>query len=185
MTRERASGTGESLRRWSESIENGVSLDLASTILEAAAGRLTQSPMIRRALRGEWLGHALHPLMTDFPLGTWMSASLLDLLGPPGSREASERLMTFGCLAALPTALSGVAELAGADAASRRVGVLHAAINSTAGLLYGFSLLARRRGRYRAGVALGILGGVTATTGGYLGGHLSFVRGMGLESNTT
>jgi uncharacterized membrane protein len=178
----RATGTGKLLRAWSAAIENRAALDRPANLLGAAADLLTKSPPFCRALRGEWLGHALHPLMTDFPLGAWMSASLLDLFGPPQSREASARLLTFGCLAALPTAASGVADLAGAEAASRRVGALHAAINSSALLLYGSSLLARNRGRYRVGVALGIIGGLTATTGGYLGGHLSLVRGMGVEN---
>ena len=181
MMAARASGVGLSLRRWTETVEKQKSLDSASALTGAAADRLVKSRVIRRALRGEWLGHALHPLMTDFPLGTWMSASLLDLFGSARSRESSELLLTLGCLAAVPTAASGIVELAGADPASRRVGVLHAAINSTALLLYGSSLLARQRGRHRAGVVLGIVGGLTATTGGYFGGHLSFVKGMGME----
>ena len=34
-------------------------------------------------LRGEWLGHAVHPLLTDVVLGTWTSAHVLDLFGGP------------------------------------------------------------------------------------------------------
>jgi hypothetical protein len=85
----RATGTGKLLRAWSAAIENRAALDRPANLLGAAADLLTKSPPFCRALRGEWLGHALHPLMTDFPLGAWMSASLLDLFGPPQSREAS------------------------------------------------------------------------------------------------
>jgi hypothetical protein len=42
--------------------------------------------------------------------------------------------------------------------------------------LYGLSYLARRRGR--RGVLLGVLGGLAATAGGYLGGHLSLTRAV-------
>ncbi len=63
--------------------------------------------------------------------------------------------------------------------AARRVGVVHAGGNGTATVLYGLSWLARRRGRHATGVVLGIGGGVVATAGGYLGGHLSLVRKVG------
>ena len=36
---------------------------------------------VKDALSGVWLGHALHPLLTDLPIGTWTSAVLLDWLG--------------------------------------------------------------------------------------------------------
>ena len=29
---------------------------------------------LKDALSGTWLGHALHPLLTDIPIGTWTSA---------------------------------------------------------------------------------------------------------------
>jgi uncharacterized membrane protein len=181
MSETRASGTGATLRQWTSAIEQQSVLDPLSKRLAGLGELLGRAEGVRRALRGEWLGHALHPLLTDFPLGTWMSASLLDLFGPPESRDSAQLLLTFGCLAAIPTATAGVIDYADADASSKRVGVLHAAINSTALLLYGSSLLARRRDRHRVGKALGIAGGLTATVGGYFGGHLSYVRGTGVE----
>jgi hypothetical protein len=78
--------------------------------------------------------------------------------------------------AAVPTALSGLAEWATADAKSQRVGVAHGLINSGATVCYSASWVARVRGRHGRGVLLGLLGGCFAWVGGYLGGHLSLVR---------
>ena len=108
-----------------------------------------------------------------------MSASFLDLFGGRDARRPAQRLVGFGLLAAVPTAASGLAEWRETAGGARRVGVVHAGVNGTAALLYGSSWLARRRGRHVAGVALGVGGGVVATAGGYLGGHLSLVRKIG------
>src|SRR3954447_20256719 len=77
-------------------------------------------------LRGMWLGHALHPLLTDFPLGCWASAGLLDLLGGRSSRRAAQRLVGLGLLFVPATAASGVADWSILEEPpARRVGVLH------------------------------------------------------------
>lgn len=154
-------------------------LDGAARRLEAVAGAVVCSPAVDDALRGTWLGHALHPLLTDFPLGAWMSASFLDLFGGPHTRRASQRLVGFGLLVAVPTAAAGMAEWRATAGGSRRVGVVHAGANSTATVLYGTSWLARRRGAHRTAVALGVGGGLVATLGGYFGGHLTLVRKIG------
>ena len=131
-------------------------------------------------LRGDWLGHALHPLMTDFPLGCWIGAGLLDLLGGPSSREASRRLVGLGLLAAPMTIAAGLAEWRLLEsAASRRVATLHAGGNLVASFAYWRSWQVRRQGRHTAGVAWAMVGGLTAVATGYLGGHLSFVRTAG------
>jgi hypothetical protein len=148
-------------------------------VLRTLADAVVRSPAIDNGLRGAWLGHALHPLLTDFPLGSWMSASFLDLFGGPEARRPAQRLVGFGLLAAVPTVAAGLAEWRPTAGGARRVGVIHAAVNTTATLLYGSSWLAGRRGRRSFAVGLGVGGGVVATVGGYVGGHLSLVRKVG------
>ncbi len=87
------------------------------------ADRLLRSPPVVDGLRGTWAGHALHPLLTDFPLGAWLAASFLDLFGGDATSRASRRLVGFGLLAAVPTAAAGLAEWQATNGVVRRVGV--------------------------------------------------------------
>ena len=148
----------------------------------AVIDRLTQpldAPGPSHVLSGAWMGHALHPLMTDFPLGAWMSATLLDLFGGQRARPAAQGLVAFGVAAALPTVASGLLEWRRTETPDRRVGVVHAAINSGAALCYARSMLPRARGRGVRAAAWSVSGGLLATAGGYLGGHLSIARKVG------
>lgn len=114
-----------------------------------------------------------------FPLGVWLSASFLDLFGGDDARPAAETLVAFGLAAAVPTALAGAADWSTGRRPSKRVGAVHAGLNGAVAGLYACSLIARRKRRHALAVALGIGGGTIAWASGYLGGHLSLVRGVG------
>jgi uncharacterized membrane protein len=162
-----------------ERLERCHQLDGATTAL-GKVSQLVGRGGAGRFWRGEWLGHALHPLLTDLPLGCWLSSALLDLTPGVSSRQASQRLIGLGLLAAVPTAAAGVADYDRTTTAeSRRVGLVHAAGNVAVLALYAASWTARRRQHHVRGVLLGLLGGVGAVGTGYLGGHLSFARGVG------
>jgi uncharacterized membrane protein len=138
-------------------------------------------------LRGDWLGHALHPLLTDIPLGCWTAAAVLDLFGDP-SKDAARFLTGAGVLAAVPTAAAGAAEWqAISDRGGRRVAVVHAGGNAIVVGLYLKSWLARRAGKDTGGRLWGLAGGVLALATGYLGGHLSFglSTGVGVRGRST
>lgn len=164
-------------------IEDETGLDALASAVDRALPQALRRGQVRDVLGGRWLGHALHPMLTDFPLGAWMSASLLDLVGGRSSRTASRRLIAFGICAAVPTAVTGASDWTQATTRERRVGIVHAATNTTALSLYTASLVARRRGRHWSGVSLGILGGVAATAGGFFGGHLSLARDTGRRAS--
>jgi nitrite reductase/ring-hydroxylating ferredoxin subunit/uncharacterized membrane protein len=137
---------------------------------------------VKDALSGTWLGHALHPLLTDVTIGSFVSASLLDVLGGDDDGAAAERLLGVGIASYGPTALAGFNDWADTEVVDdrvRRVGLVHAWTNATALTLYSASLLARRRGDQGRGKALGLAGAAVLASGGYLGAHLSFVRGVG------
>jgi nitrite reductase/ring-hydroxylating ferredoxin subunit len=137
---------------------------------------------LRDAISGTWLGHALHPVLTDVTIGAFVSASLVDVLGGRDGGPAAERLIGIGIVSYAPTALTGVSDWADSEAVDdrvRRVGVTHAATNSVALTLYAASLAARRAGRGGRGKALSLAGASVLAAGGYLGGHLSFFRGVG------
>ena len=137
---------------------------------------------VKDALSGTWLGHAVHPMLTDVVIGSFTGASVLDLLVDEDGTQARQRLVGVGLLAYLPTAATGINDWADAesvDDAIRRVGVVHAVGNALAASLYGLSWLAHRRGARRTGSALGLAGLAVLMGGGYLGGHLSLRRGVG------
>jgi nitrite reductase/ring-hydroxylating ferredoxin subunit/uncharacterized membrane protein len=137
----------------------------------------------RDLLHGTWLGHPLHPALTDVPIGAWASALALDVAGGRETAKAAERLVGLGVLAALPTAASGAADYVALGDAPRpkRVGAVHALANGTALTLYAASWLARRKGAHAKGVALGLAGAGALGVGGMLGGHLAYRNAVGVD----
>jgi nitrite reductase/ring-hydroxylating ferredoxin subunit/uncharacterized membrane protein len=127
-------------------------------------------------LSGTWLEHPLHPLLIEVPTGCWTGAVILDIFGGSTGREAVRPLVAIGSLVALPAAVSGLSDWADSYGPERRVGLVHAAINVTGLGLFAGSLVARRRGRW-----LRLLGLAAVGAGGYLGGHLSYARGLGVD----
>jgi len=124
-------------------------------------------------LRGEWLGHAVHPVLTDLTIGTWTSATLLDVLGGPDSADAARLLVGAGLVSAGPTAWTGWAEWSALSSRDKRVGLVHAVTNGAAIGAYAGSWVARRRGRHDTGARLALVGALVAGFGAYLGGHLT------------
>ena len=160
-------------------LEREEALDQPAVRLDALATAATSGGR-QSFLRGDWLGHALHPLLTDFPLGCWLSAGLLDLFGGRSSRKAAQRLVGAGLLASPAVVASGLAEYRELDQQrTRRIAVVHAGGNAVALILYLSSWLQRRRGNHARGVFMSTLGGLCTWGTGYLGGHLSFARAAG------
>lgn len=161
---------------WTRRVEEARGLDRVARLVQPAADALVADPHRRDLLQGMWLGHALHPVLTDLPIGFWTSVNVLDLVGGKQSRPAADRLLVMGLLSALPTALTGLAEWATTAGREQRVGVVHAGANTVALGLYTASWRARRRDRHARGVLLALAGSASAAAGGYLGGHLTAVR---------
>src|ERR687886_2716170 len=121
-------------------------LDPPAQAVAGALGKGLKPGPVKDALSGTWLGHALHPFLTDFPIGTWTSAVVLDVVGGRAGRPAARRLIATGILAAVPTAASGLNDWADTTPKSdpvRRVGAVHAVANVTALGLYAASFAAR------------------------------------------
>src|SRR5688500_7072099 len=136
-------------------IENAQGLDRPVRLVQPLVDALLADRSRADLLHGMWLGHAVHPLLVMVPIGTWTSATVLDLVGGRDSRVAAQRLVGTGLLAAAPAAVTGWAEWGLAEQREKRVGVFHAASNVAAVGLFGASWKARRRGRHLRVVALG------------------------------
>jgi nitrite reductase/ring-hydroxylating ferredoxin subunit len=134
-------------------------------------------------LHGTWLGHPLHPVLVQVPVGSWVSAGLLDAIPP--LRPAATVLIGAGVAAAVPASLAGAADWSEQEVGVRRLGALHAVANTAALGLYIGSLAARRRGRGTLGrvlsyAGLGIAGGSAA-----IGGHMSYAQSSGASHAAT
>lgn len=171
-------------RPFVERLEDASALDGPAKAYGKAVRKALPGGPVKDALSGTWLGHALHPMLTDVPIGTWTSALLLDWLGGRAAEPAADRLIGIGLLAAVPTVAAGASDWADTELgipAVRRVGLVHAAGNALGAALFAASLAARRRGARSRGKLLALAGGTAMASGGFLGGHLSFARGIGVD----
>ncbi|MCU1430400.1 MAG: Rieske (2Fe-2S) domain protein [Actinomycetia bacterium] len=156
-------------------------LDQIARPLSSLSETLTRRDDVKRLLSGSWLGHRLHPMLTDIPIGAWTSATVLDVLGGRAGRLASRRLVGVGILASLPTAAAGLSDWHDSFGEDKRVGVVHATANVTALTLQLASWRARGRGHRLRGSALSMIGLGATAVGGYLGGHLVFNQRVGVD----
>jgi uncharacterized membrane protein len=165
--------------RLAHRVESTSALDGLGNVVAVASRAVGADGSLGNFLRGAGTGHALHPFLTDLPIGFWTSASVLDILGGRRSRPAAQLLTGLGIASTVPTVVTGLAEWHELRRPESRVGTVHAVLNSVALTGYVWSYSLRRKGRHGAG-ALAALGAMTvATAAGYLGGHLTSVRKAG------
>jgi uncharacterized membrane protein len=123
------------------------------------------------ALRGEWLGHPLHPALTDLPVGCWAASLLLDLAG---ESRAAGLLTAAGSAAAVGAAASGFVDWTATEGRDRRLGMVHATLNATALTLQLCSLGARLRRRRARAFSYSALGLSVTAASAWVGGVLVF-----------
>ena len=118
--------------------------------------------------------------MILLPGGLWTTAAVLDIVG---DKDGADTAIGFGILTSLPAAASGLVDWSYTSGRTRRVGLVHAALNGVTLSLYGLSWLARKGGSRGLGVTLSTLGLATLTMSGYLGGEISYTLGQGVNRN--
>jgi len=158
---------------------------LANSIHSAVlqGGSLTRA--IADVLHGTWFGHPLHPALTDIPIGAWALASGFDayagLGGGAQAEHTADTLIAIGVVAAVPTALAGMADYSAMDEDAIAVGTAHALLNSAGLGLYLLSMWARAHDRRGLGVLLSTtaLSMVGASAG--LGGDMIYRRSVGVN----
>lgn len=144
--------------------------------------RFEAAPAAHRFLHGRsWLGHPLHPLLTDLVSGAWTVAWIFDVLQVfrlrrlrPGASAA----VAIGLIGTPMTALSGASDWQHTTGRARRIGLVHAALNAAVTLAYLISLMQRMRGRVGMGMAWGHLGFMLLTVSAYLGGEMVYDAGV-------
>lgn len=155
---------------------------LADTLKKAVSPLLgEQGPRaVKDLLYGTWMGHPLHPFLTDVTLGALTTSFALDVLG---EEDGADMALKLGVLTSGATALSGAAQWYDAtnNEEPRRLGALHAEMNTLALGLYVASWMLRDRDNRTAGIATAWMGHALSHASGYIGGHLAYVLGIGVD----
>ncbi len=167
------------LRQMLTRLEQARSLDPAIEKLQKIVTSAVRPQALKDLLHGTWLGHPLHPVLVQVPVGSFVSAAVLDLI--PGGRKSATTLIALGTASAVPAIAAGWTDWSEMTKDRRRVGLVHAAANTVALGLYVGSLSARFSGRPARGKALAWAGLSVAGASAYLGGHLSYAQGGGMN----
>ena len=140
---------------------------------------------LKDMLNGTWFGHPLHPVFTDIPLGAWSGTTLLDLAWlnneDDGIARGADLTLLLGLAGATGAAVTGVTDWSDLDGTDRRIGLMHGLLNGGITLLYLTSFLLRLTGQRRTAITLSTTGYLTSLFSAYLGGELSFAKGIGVN----
>ncbi len=165
------------LERLVDAVEHAAVLDKPADAGQQLTGRLAAGPL-KDLLSGTPVGHPLHPVLVTVPIGAFVGAAVLDVTG--GDAAAARRLVGLGLLSSVPAAAAGLSDWGDTQGAERRVGVAHSMLNSAAMALLAASWVARRSssgGRLLSTAGLGLVG-----VSGWLGGHLAYAQGVGVDT---
>jgi uncharacterized membrane protein len=132
--------------------------------------------------------HPIHPMLVGIPIGLWVFAVVADLVhmggGGPAWKDVAWYCIGGGIVGALLAAVPGLVDLTSISAGNvRKVALTHMTVNLIVVGLYGLSFWGRTRDPFGgwpaaiSGIGLLLLG-----LGGWLGGELVFVHGMGVEA---
>jgi nitrite reductase/ring-hydroxylating ferredoxin subunit/uncharacterized membrane protein len=160
-------------------LEDSRWLDPLVAGVKGTVNSIVRFPWLRDVLHGVPLGHPVHPLGVQIPMGAWTSAAILDAV--PGNDRAAGILIGVGAITAVPSAVAGLTDWSDLHEQQQRVGLIHAAGNLAATGLYIASLVERSRGRQPRGKLLGYLGFATLAAAGFLGGHLTYRQAAGVN----
>ncbi|MBF9253766.1 Rieske 2Fe-2S domain-containing protein [Pontibacter sp. 172403-2] len=144
---------------------------------------------IKNFLHGTWLGHPLHPAITDVPIGAWTTAAVLDgmeLLGEEKYAPGADAAIAVGLVGAVGAAVTGLTDWTGTTRERRKLGLIHGLLNVGATALYATSFFLRRLEKSRGtAIGLSMLGYGVASASAYLGGHLVFGKQIGVDHTAT
>jgi nitrite reductase/ring-hydroxylating ferredoxin subunit/uncharacterized membrane protein len=139
---------------------------------------------LKNILSGTWIGHPLHPILKDIPIGAWTMAAIFDAMHSATEDDAvsfaADISIATGLAGALASAVTGLSDWSDTTGRARRVGAAHALLNVTATVCYSASLLMRSRNR-AAATNIAYIGYAALLAGGYLGGHLVFGEQIGVN----
>jgi len=129
---------------------------------------------VKDFLNGKWLGHSIHAVLTDVPIGVMTLVIIFDVLG---ATHAADVALGFGILAMLGAALAGAADYADTDDDPRMVATVHATLMVTALVLYVISFALRfgnPSGDRTVAIALSVVAYVIMAGAAWVGGEVVY-----------
>ena len=165
---------------WLDAVGKPLSEGVRSVFSNAGEG----GQRAKNALHGVWLGHPLHPVLTDVPIGAWTTALALDarevMTGDRAYGRAADFAVCLGLVAAAGAAITGLTDWSETEGRSRRLGLIHGMLNLTATAFVATSYALRRKGSRAAGRASAVAGYGIAVASAYLGGSLVYGERIGV-----
>jgi len=129
-------------------------------------------------LNGRWLGHPLHAVLTDVPIGCFTLVLIFDVID---QRAAADISLGFGLLAMVGAAVAGLADYSDTDDHPLMVATVHATIMTLALVVLAISLLLHlgsgATGSRIVPIALDVIGYLLLTAGAYVGGEVAYTLG--------
>lgn len=167
-------------QEWLKPVEETLQKGIHTAFDAAPGGR-----QVADVLHGTWIGHPLHVILTDIPLGCWSAAMIFDVVhaitGSRDWRTAADASIALGLLGAVGAAATGFTDWHQIDPPARRIGLVHGLMNTVGAGLFAASLVLRRRRARRTGEVLSTLGMAMAMVSARLGGHLVYSEQIGVD----
>lgn len=168
-------------QEWLDKVGDAVQPAILNTF--KAGGNAGQK--VKNFLHGTWLGHPLHPVITDVPIGAWTAAAVLDcceLAGNDEYKKGADAAVAIGLVGAVGSAVTGLTDWTGTTKKKRKIGLMHAILNVGATALYTTSLVMRKNKESRgAAIAFSMAGYGLVSAAAYLGGHLVYGEQVGVD----
>lgn len=173
----------QSLSRISSVGETGMTVARGIHNAVLRGGHRTRA--VADVLHGTWLGHPLHPVLTDFTIGSWAMGAVFDAVGETqdsaAARRAGDRLAAIGTALAVPTALTGLTDYSTAQKPAATTATLHGLLNAAGLGLYLLSLRDRRNGERGRGLFYSSMALLSTTVSAWLGGHMVYKDRVGVD----
>lgn len=170
-------------QEWLQPAEDGLQ-KAVHKVFQVKGGR-----QLKNFLHGTWIGHPLHVILTDVPIGAWTAAIVFDAVDSIGSRReyrvAADAALSLGLVGAVGAAAAGLTDWQDIDPPARRIGLVHGLLNVASVALFGGSLLARRRGNRATGRGLAALGYAVSVAAARLGGNLVYGQKIGVDHSAS
>ncbi len=135
---------------------------------------------IQNFLNGTWLGHPVHAVVTDVPIGAMTVSIVADVIGQPLVADVS---MLLGVLAMVAAAVTGLADYAEVDGIPRNRATVHGSIMVVTLVLYVISLVLRSGSPADRVLPIGVavLGYLLLSLGAAIGGDLVYLAGTHVD----